>query len=260
MTTENLGDAQAPGGPERRRRIALLPLVLIVAGVLAAIVFAVVVAALATSATGGSAPAESASPSIPAPPPVDAAPSAAPRPTAGPNECVDERGDGAPIDVDSAALSIDGDRLRVVLVLADELPEGDSELVVVAQNTEGVTYELVSSWVSGELDDFFAESSGADPEDGSGNGRGNDQGDRDDDKGDDKDDKGDGKEGDSDREDLRPRDIANEGTVIIATFPRSVLRTLGGEFDWYVVASAGGVAADSCPGRVQPDGSLAFRP
>jgi hypothetical protein len=250
VTTENLGDPLPPGGPEPRRRIALLPLVLIVTGVLAAIVFAVVVAGLASTTVVGPAPSESAGPSIPAPPAADALPSTAPRPAAGPNECVDDRLDGVPVDLDSVALSADGDRLRVVVVLTEELPDGESGLAVVAENADGVRYELVSTWDDGELDDFVMTYSGLDRDGDRDNGRGDDKGDRDEDARD-KDDSG--------QEDLRSKDISNEGTVIVATFPRSVLGDLGEEFSWYAFATADGSPVDSCPGAVEPGESLVFR-
>lgn len=245
MTTENLGDPLPPGGPEPRRRIALLPLALIVTGVLAAIVFVVVVAGLASTTVVESAPSESAGPSIPAPPAADALPSTAPRPAAGPNECVDDRLDGVPVDLDSVALSVDGDRLRVVVVLTEELPDGESGIAVVAENADEVRYELLSTWDDGELDDFVMTYSGLARDGDRDTGRGNDKGDRD--------------EQDSGREDLRRKDISNEGTVIVATFPRSVLANLGEEFRWYALATTDGSPVDSCPGAIEPGQSLVFR-
>jgi hypothetical protein len=247
MTTEPLGAPEQPEPHARERRIAVLPIALAAGGVLLAGVFALVIAGLAASApVAVPSPSPSATPSIPAPAAVEPVPTEAPRPGAGPNECVDARGDGAGIDLDSVALSVEDDRLRAVFVLTEPLGDGDASLEIYADGISG-RYQLATVWSDGKIDEFFAyRLSDAPSEDDE-----NERDDEDDNRGPGSNDRDEYREGQ--RSDLKKRDVTNEGTVVIATFPLKILDGLGDDFLWYASATADHDAADAC---YQPDGTL----
>lgn len=239
MTTEQWGDPE----PTPQRRIALLPLVIASLVVVIAVVFGLVVFGLAGATPPSPEPPPAAASAAPAPVP-SSTPETRERPPAGPNECVDERGDGQVIDIDSVALARDGDLLRVVVVLADPLPAGTASLGVHASG-EAVSYELVSRWEDGETNEFYAV-------------RTDNPDDHDDDKR--EDDRGNGGHGGPDQkvDDLNPRNVTAEGSVIVAFFPKDVLRRLGDTVEWYAYAQADDEVVDSCPGEVTPDGFVQF--
>ncbi|MGX5681176.1 hypothetical protein [Schumannella luteola] len=246
MTTEPLGRADPPEPPAPQRRVAIVPLILVVAGLVAAGVFAAVVWALA-GAGGSSAPKPG--PSIPPPEAVAPTPTAtsAPR-VAGPNECVDARGDGTGIDLDSIGLRVDGDTLQIVFVISEPLPESDSTLELYADSGD-VRLQIAAAFSDGEADEFFAYrlpdgDSGDDQDDDEDNGDRGPGGGRNDDK---------GGIAEGQRISLKKRDVVVDGTVVVATVGKGVLAELGDSFLWYGYATADHRPADAC---YQPDGAL----
>ncbi|MDO7881677.1 hypothetical protein [Antiquaquibacter soli] len=247
MSTEPLGPADLPEPPEppdRQRRVAVGPLVLVAVGVLAAIVFAAVVWALAGAGAPGSPEAE---PSIPPPAAVAPTPTAtsAPR-VAGPNECVDARGDGTGTDLDSIGLSADGGDLRVVFVLSEPLPDTDATLELYTESA-AARVQIAVAFEGGSVDEFvvYRLPSGDDDE-------------RDDDERDNgKRGPGSGREDpgldEGERVSLKKRDVVVEGSVIVATVGKGVLDELGDSFLWYAAATVDHEPADSC---YLPDGAL----
>ncbi len=210
--------------------------------VVIAVVFGLVVFGLAGATPPAPEQPPAAASVAPAPVP-SSTPETPERPPAGPNECVDERGDGQVIDLDSVALARDGDLLRVVFVLADPLPAGSASLAVYA-SSDAASYELVSRWEDGEINEFYAV-------------RTDNRDDQDDERGDDRSNSGHGGP-DQKVDDLNPRNVTAEGSVIVAFFPKDVLRRLGDSVEWYAYAQADDEVVDSCPGEVTPDGVVQF--
>lgn len=241
MSTEPLGPGEPSEAPPHRR-IAVVPLVIVAAGLIAALVFAAIVwglAAAPSSMTPG------AGPSIPPPTAVAPTPTeSSPPRVAGPNECADARGDGTGLEIDSVGLSVDGDALRIVFVLTEPVPESDASLEVFADSGEA-RFQIAAVWDDGEVDEFFAYrlvDGAADPDSdeeddrGPGGGRSDNEG------------KGGTGRGiqEGERIELEKRDILVDGSVIIATVGKGVLAELGDSFLWYATGTLDHAAADAC--------------
>ncbi len=240
MTTEHLGGPE----PTPQRRIAVLPFVIVALVVVAGVIFGLVVLGLAGATPSAPEPPGAAASEAPAPVP-SSTPEAPQRPPAGPNECVDERGDGHTIDIDSVAMDRDGERLRVVIVLADPVPTDSATLGVYARGGDSA-YELVSLWDDGEIDEMYAVRIDNDDNDDRDGERDDDHGNR-------------GPGGSDQKVDkLTTRDVTVEGSVIVVYFPKDALRRLGDTVEWYAYAKAADEVVDSCPGGVTPDGFVPF--
>ncbi len=240
VTTEHLGGPE----PTPQRRIAVLPFVIVALAVVAGVIFGLVVLGLAGATPSAPEPPGAAASVAPSPVP-SSTPEAQQRPPAGPNECVDERGDGHTIDIDSVAMARDGERLRVVIVLADPVPTDSATLGVYARGGESA-YELVSLWDDGEINEMYAVRIDNDDNDDRDGERDDDHGNR-------------GPGGSDQKVDkLSIRDVTVEGSVIVVYFPKDALRRLGDTVEWYAYAKAGDEVVDSCPGGVTPDGVVPF--
>jgi len=225
MTTEQL----LPPEPQPERRVAVLPLVIAAVVVVIAVVFAVVVVGLARSGTPEPvAGAASASPTVP----VEVAPPAGPRREAAINECVDEL-DDAEVDLESAQVADDDGSLVARVSLVTTVPDGTITLGIFAVNDAGnVIYQLAATVDDGEVDEFFAQRFGVgQPDDnrGRGNGNGNDN-------------------GGTETDDLDRDDLEFDGTTMLATFPKSVLRDLGNQWSCYEFTAVDGDEVDAWPG------------
>jgi len=218
--------ARLDTSPEpRRARTRTFPLWPTIVGVLAVALIAVTVALVVTLtrpdaptgpvATSTPTPTPTTTPSVeqPAPPPPSA-----PRPEAGPNQCVDDLGDGA-VDLDTVTLDEREGELTVRLELATALPAGESGVGILAERRgKRDTFQVSIGFVDGRLDRYFVW------------------------------------DGDDERE-LDLDDVAVEGTTITAVFPDEEFDRLGDRWRWRAFGTARGSELDSCPA---PDEWLEF--
>lgn len=229
MTTTPLPEP----GPERR--IALVPVLVAIAAVIVAAALTALIVALATAGSGTTAaPVTSPTPTAAAPAPVstEAAPAAAPRPEPGPNECVDELGDGGALDLDAVAVAAVDDGLLVRFALDAALPPGEALLGITATGRQDRTVLLAVRLIDGEVDEVFAIELRATGDDDD-RGRGNDD------------------ESEVDRYDEDRASV--DGRQVLVEFPDDLLKDLGNDWSWSATASTG-TDADRCP----IDGELAF--
>lgn len=148
---------------------------------------------------------------------------AAPRPEAGPNECVDALGDGG-VDLDTASVARDDGDLVTRFTVASELPSGDSGVgIIVASRNGQRAYQLGVALTAGEPDRIFVVNLA-----------------------------------NGDEQDLDTDDVSVDGSTITASFPDSVLRRMGNDWQWYAFATAQGAALDACPGTEDSPEWLVF--
>lgn len=212
--------------PRRARTSRSFPLWPTIVGVLAVALIAVTVTLVATLNRQDAPIGPAASPTTtppptpttpgseqPAPPPLPE-----PRPEAGPNQCVDDLGDGA-VDLDTVTLEQRDGELTVRLELATALPAGQSGVGILAERRgKRDTYQVSIGFVDGRLDRYFVW------------------------------------DGDDERE-LDLDDVVVEGTTITAVFPDDELDRLGDRWRWRAFGTATGSELDSCPA---PDQWLEF--
>ena len=198
-----------------------------VGGVALAVVVGLLLALALRVFTTGPTPAGAPSATVPtlAAPTDDQSEPSSPapiRPDPRKNECVDALGDGV-FDLDSVLLALEDGDLVVRFALADDLPEGRTNLVLHAERSADRAYEFGVDLRDGEVDRLFV---------------------KDLDK--------------SDVDELDVRDVRVEGGVVTAVFPKSSVKRLGNNWGWYATATLSGSPADACPGTASGPVLLQF--
>lgn len=222
--------------PSSERRVAVVPVLLAVAAVVAGVVVTAVIIGLATASDEGTASVDAAAPtsspaastsSSPAPP-------VAARPEAAPGQCVDALAEST-IDLDLVSVLLQRDEVVTRFTLTEFPAEGEVLLGVTATGRQERSVVLAVRVVDGVVADVFTVTFDAP----SGNGNSNGEG-----RGNDDDDDRNEEGGEIDRLD-RDRAVL-DGRELIVSFPDDAVRDLGDSWAYFATATIVD-AGDRCP-------------